>query len=395
MKDKKEKIIIISIISLLVLGLALFFGYDYFKKDSQVTKENNNANIKTEEEDNIDWNSYESSEIKDASNVEITKGGVYTLSGTITGGVTINTEEDVKLILNNVNIKNSKGPAIYVISANNTVIYLNEGTTNTVEDGSAYSGYDQDVNACIYSKDDLTFDGTGSLTVKANYQDGIVSKDDLKIVNGTYSIKVNDDGIKGKDSVYILNGTFNITAGGDGIKASNDSDSEKGYVLIENGKFTISAKSDGIQAITKLVINNGTFDITASEGLEATYIVINDGDININASDDGINASTKSDFMTPTIEVNGGTINVTMGQGDTDGFDVNGTIYINGGTVKVTGQSTFDYDGEGKINGGTVYVNGEKVSELPNQFAGGDPGGNQGGGPGQDPNMNGQRGGRR
>ena len=79
--------------------------------------------------------------------------------------------------------------------------------------------------------------------------------------------------------------------------------------------------------------------------------------------------------MTPLVEINGGEIDIRTGDGDTDGVDSNGDIIINGGTIRVTGRSTFDYDGKGEINGGEVYVNGEKVTTLPNQFAGSPDGG--------------------
>ena len=388
MNNKKDKLIIIGIIGILILIIMGIVGYDYYQKHNDTNSKNNSSasvtDLDTDDGDEkVDWDSLEEKEVSSSKDVTITEGGVYTLTGTITGTVTINTDEDVKLILNNVTIKATSGPAIYVESANNVIIYLEDGTTNTIEDASSYSGYDQDVTGCIYSKDDLVFDGTGTLTLKANYADGIVSKDDLKIINGTYNITAKDDGIRGKDSVYILDGNFTIKAGGDGIKSSNDTDTSKGFVLIENGTFKITASSDGIQAITKLVINNGTFDITASEGLEATYIIINDGTVKINASDDGINASNKSTISTPTIEINGGNITVSMGQGDTDALDANGNIYINGGNIEITAQSPFDYDGEGKLNGGTVTVNGSKVTELTNQMMGGGgmaPGGNMQGG---------------
>ena len=383
MKNKK---IIISCIIIVILGICIVFGYKYYNDKNRTSVSNNatknTADINTDDGDtNVDWNNLSKNEVSSNENVTITSEGEYTLSGNITGTVTVNTDGNVKLILDDVIITSSDGPCIYVESANNVLIYLKEGTTNTLTDSSNYSN--TDIGSVIYSKDDLVFDGSGTLVINANYEDGIVSKDDLKIISGTYKITSNDDAIRGKDSVYILNGTFTLNAGGDGIKASNDTDTEKGYVLIENGTFNITSKSDGIQAITKLVINNGNFTINASEGLEATYVIINDGNIKINASDDGINASKKSTIITPTIEVNGGNIEVVMGAGDTDGFDANGNIYINGGTVKVTGQSTFDYDGEGKINGGEVYSNGQKITELTNQMMGGmGPGGMQ---PGQMP----------
>ena len=102
-----------------------------------------------------------------------------------------------------------------------------------------------------------------------------------------------------------------------------------------------------------------------------TRMPINGGSIQISASDDGINAARKSSVYTPTVEINGGDITISMGAGDTDGVDSNGNIVINGGTISVTGQSTFDYDGTAQYNGGTIIVNGQQVYSIPNQIMGG------------------------
>ena len=135
--------------------------------------------------------------------------------------------------------------------------------------------------------------------------------------------------------------------------------------------MNINAASDGIQGTTTVQIDGGTFDITGSEGIEGTYVQINDGTINISASDDGINGSNKSSAYNTTIEINGGDITVNMGQGDTDGIDSNGDLIINGGTINITGQSACDYDGTAEKNGGTLIVNGQQVSTIPNQMMGG------------------------
>ncbi len=293
-----------------------------------------------------DWSKYDTTEVTSDESLKITQGGVYTISNDISdGGIIIDTNESVKLVLNGVSIKNSNGPAILVLNAKLVEIELVD--TNTLEDGSTYSNEYTDYNAVIYSKDDLSFSGTGTIKIKANYKDAITSKDTLTIKDGTYIIESADDGIRGKDSLTIENGTFTITSKDDALRSD-------GIITIENGKFTI----------------------TANEGIEATYIKINGGEINIEASDDGINAANKSDEYSVTIEINGGTITIVMGQGDTDGIDSNGDIIINGGTINVTGQSTFDYDGKGEINGGTVICNGQKVTTLPNQMMGGMPNGN-------------------
>ena len=118
-------------------------------------------------------------------------------------------------------------------------------------------------------------------------------------------------------------------------------------------------------------IDAGTIEIDANEGIEGTYIQINDGTVSITATDDGINAGQKSDLYTPTIEINGGTLTVVMGQGDTDAIDSNGVIIVNGGTIDITAQSAFDYDQSAQYNGGTIIINGTQVDEITNQMMGG------------------------
>lgn len=301
----------------------------------------------------------------DLEEMTITKSGVYHLSGSYSC-ISINTTGDVQLNLDGASISCNNGPAIYVEDAD--TVYITLTGENTVSATTT-----EDFDGAIYSTDDLVFSGDGSLKVTSN-MDGIVSKDTLIIQSGTYNIEVDDDAIRGKDSVAIVDGTFNITAKGDAIKSTNEEESGMGTIAIDGGSFTINAGDDGIHAVGSLDINNGTFTIKAAEGLEATIVRISGGEIDITASDDGINATQKSSFYgTPLVEINGGNITISMGQGDTDGVDSNGDIVINGGTIRVTGQSTFDYDGTGTINGGEVICNGSKVTTLPTQMMGGSP----------------------
>lgn len=368
------------IISIILIGLVLS-GITFYVINTNKTNENTNKEeTNTSTSDDSDWSNYETYEVTLNGNLEITKDGVYKLTGSITDGqITINTSGNVKLILNNVSITNTTGPAINVIDAKNVYIEL-------VGENTITSTTTEDLDGAIYSKSDLFLEGDGTLNVTSNY-DGIVSKDDLTIYSGIYVINSDDDGIRGKDSVTINNGNFTIKSTGTAIKSTNDQ--EKGNVTINGGTFIITSKKDGIHANGLLEINNGTFDITAVEGLEATYVKINDGTINISASDDGINATNKSTEYSVTIEINGGNITIKMGQGDTDGLDSNGNIYINGGTLNITGNSPFDYDGEAKYTGGKMIINGEETTTITNQFAGqmGGPGGqapNQGGNPNQE-----------
>ncbi len=204
--------------------------------------------------------------------ITISMGGTYVLSGTLTDGqivVNLSDDKSVQLVLNGVDITCSNQAPIVVESAKNTYLTLAEGTVNTVTDGIEYvyeSEEETEPDAAIYSKDDLIINGTGSLTVNANYNDGIKSKDDLQIIDGTIEVNAAGDGVVGKDSVSIRTGTITINAKKDGIKSSSDTDATKGYVVIDGGTFDITAGNDGIQAVTNLCINDGSFNIVTNEG---------------------------------------------------------------------------------------------------------------------------------
>ncbi len=439
------KKIILGVILLIMIGGLLTSSYF-------IAKGNKGSNITASKiVDNVNWENAESFDLTLTKSTSITKGGVYTITGSISDGeLLINTNDEVKLILNNVTIKNSNGPAIYI--ENSKCTYIELVGENVIE-----GIVNEELDSVLKSQDDLYLSGDGSLKVISNL-DGISSSDNLTINGGTYIIETEDDGIKGKDSLVIENGnftinssgdaikttneeelgnlsiengTFNITTDGDGIVSvnsleikngeytiktnkSNSNNSQKGLkaegnltidggtytintnddgihsnsdITINNGKITITSNDDSIHADGKLEINDGTIDLNAHEGLEATFVKINGGIINITASDDGINAGNKSNNYAPTIEINGGNITINMGQGDTDGIDSNGNIYINGGTVNITGQSPFDYDGEAKYTAGTIIVNGQTTNTITNQMMGG--GGMNGGMPnGQTSNGN-------
>lgn len=309
------------------------------------------------------------------STITITKEGTYIFSGTLSdGNIIVNTdkEEKVQIVLDGVSITSKTSAPIYVAQANKVFVTLAEGTTNTLINGDTFTEIDgTTVDGVIYSKDDITLNGTGTLKITSPAGKGITGKDEVTIASGTYEITSSEAAIRANDSVAIADGSFTIISDTDGIHAEKSDDDSLGEIYIAGGSFHMNVKDDGIHATTTLVVDGGDLAITAAEGFEATLILINDGKISIDASDDGINAARKSSLYSPKVEINGGDIAIVMGMGDTDGIDSNGDIIINGGTVSVTGNSTFDYDGEGIINGGTVISNGEEIITLPNQMMGG------------------------
>ena len=215
----------------------------------------------------------------DGNIITISSPGTYTLTGSLTGGqvyVDAGTEGTVNITLSGASITNTTDPAIYIEQADKVVITLQDGTENVVTSGETLpdaadttdSGDDpeDDTGAAIYSKDDLTITGGGSLTVSGFINNGIQSKDDLTIESGIITVAAANNAIKGKDSVTILDGTFNITALGDGIKSDNTEDEAKGTVSISGGTFTIDAQGDAVQAETTLNISGGDFDVVTAGG---------------------------------------------------------------------------------------------------------------------------------
>lgn len=338
---------------------------------------------KTSDTADVDWDALETTEVDlTDEGLNITEAGTYILSGETTGQVTVNTEGNVRIILNNATITSSEGAAISIENAEKTVLELADGTTNTVEDAATRS--DEEIDGAIYSSDDMIITGQGTLNVTAKFEDGIVGKDDLWIESGTINVTSVDGGIRGKDSLTISGGALTIDAGGDGIKSSNDTDLGKGQLTISGGEITITSGDDAVKAEQNIWITGGTLDIeTSVEGIEAPVIVIDDGDVTIYATDDGINASASEIITTDlSLTINGGNVTVEVGQGDTDALDSNGDLTIAGGMVTLTAQSAVDYDGTGSFTGGTLIVNGETLTDLPEGGMMGGPGGNMGDGPG-------------
>ncbi|MGC4384840.1 carbohydrate-binding domain-containing protein [Streptococcus suis] len=338
---------------------------------TSVATTSNNSTSSDSSSSTIDWSALPTTEVTLSNDgLKITEGGTYILTGSTTAGVTVETDANVRIILAGAEISSSDTAAINVINADNVELEIKDGTTNTVKDTSNHT--DTNIEGAIHVEADLTITGNGSLTVEGNFQDGIVSTDDMVISSGNITVTAVDDGIRGKDSLTINGGTINVTAGGDGIKSTNDTDTTKGYTTITGGEITVTAGDDGIKAETALTIDGGTITVSESvEALEGTNITINGGTIDVYGSDDAINASstTSSDIY---IKVTGGDLKVAVGSGDTDAFDANGNLYISGGTIAVTAPtSAFDFDGTVEFTGGTVTVNGEQITEITHTGPGG------------------------
>ena len=287
----------------------------------------------------------------------ISEEGTYIITGTasdFTVKVEADSKSKVQLVLDNLNVTNESAPVIYVVSADKCFVTTNGNESSLTVSGSFDSDGDTKTDAVIFAKDDLVLNGTG----------------------GTYKITSSGDSIEVKDSVSICSGTIEIESSKDGIQCKNKDDETKGAVYIAAATIRINAANDAVQAATVCQIDSGTLELSGNEGIESTYVQINGGEIVITATDDGINAGQKTNYSTPTIEINDGSIKITVGQGDTDAIDSNGDIIVNGGTIDITSTvSSFDYDGTAQYNGGTIIINGEQVDSIPQSTMGGGMGG--------------------
>lgn len=199
----------------------------------------------------------------------ITAEGTYIFSGTLSEGQIVVDADNAKvqIVFDNVDITCASSAAVYVKSAEKVFVTLAEGSQNTLRNTDEYVAIDDNnIDAVIFAKSDLTLNGTGSLTIVSAEGHGIVSKDDLKITGGTYDIIAAGHALSGKDSVRIADGTFILTAEKDGIHAENADDEEKGYIYIADGDFAITSDGDGMDASNIVQIEDGTFDITAGGG---------------------------------------------------------------------------------------------------------------------------------
>ena len=322
------------------------------------------------------------------STVTISKAGTYVISGQSDGvqsKIAADKSDDVKLVLKGATMTNTDA-AISATSAGHVYLTLAEGTTNSLSDSSSNS--DEKADAALFSKVDLTINGSGTLNVDGKKSNAIKANDTLHITGGTFNITSVGDAFNVNDELNITGATMTIDVKEDGVKVDNDDDMTVGNMYLANNTITVTAGDDGIHASGNLVIDSGTYTVkNATEGIEGKSITINGGDINVYSTDDGVNAANKNAQQSDIyFTMTGGNLTVEVGQGDTDPIDSNGNITVTGGTIKLIGQSGFDFDGTATYTGGDIYINCEKQTDIVNSMPGG-------GGLGEGPQGNGGPGG--
>lgn len=354
----------------------------------------------TDRDKESDFNSANASSASESGDkYEITSEGTYIFSGDISKQIAVNAGENdkIRIVLDNANISNANGPAIYIGSADKVFITVKDGTTSSLSDGSDYSLTDDngEIDGALFSRADLTLNGAGTLNVKGNYKHGIVSKDDLVIVDTTLDVDAKNVALNGKDCVKIQNAGIKLVAGSDGIRSSNSEDAARGFVYIESGKLDITSANDGIQAETAIkimtadisIVSGGgslgkSIDSTESyKGLKAVSdIVIHDGEFNIDSLDDSIHSNN-------TVCIYGG--KYTLASAD-DGIHADTDLAISSGDITVTKSYEGLESSRIFITGGNIDITasddglnaagGNDSSAGNNPMGGGTPPGGFGGG---------------
>lgn len=331
----------------------------------------------------------------DGSTVTITAEGVYIVSGTLSDGQIIVDADDaakVQIVLKDASVTSSSSAALYVKSADKVFVTLADGTSNTLANGGSFvADGDTNIDGAVFAKDDITFNGSGSLTIDSPAGHGVVGKDDVKFAGGTYTITAAKHGVQANDSVRLAESDVTVTSGSekDGIHVADDADEEEGtesdsFFYMADGSLTISSGDDGIHADASVIIEGGTIAVNESyEGIEGLSISISGGSTTVTATDDGLNAAggnASSGSQTfgsddwgggapggmndggsnGSISISGGSVHVTAGG---DGIDSNGSVEITGGYTVVEGPvqgdtSVLDYNSTATIKAGTFIGTG-------------------------------------
>lgn len=324
--------------------------------------------------------------------VTITQSGAYVLSGVWQDGQVCVDAKDctVWLILDGVTLTSTTSAPIYNKKSGDFVIKLADGTQNSITDAQAYVYPDSttdEPDAAIFSKNDIEITGGGALSVKANFNNGIGTKDDLIISGGSFNIESANHGIRGRDSVTITDGNFVIKSGSDGLQSNNDESTDKGWIDLRGGSFDITAANDGIQAESTLNISGGSYRITSGGGssadlsalsAEESYkglkakaaLTISGGEFSLDCADDAIHSNTD-------VTIYNGSFQIATGD---DGIHADENLTVHDGTLNISKS----YEG---LEGATITIAGGVIDVVASDDAINSAGGTGNG-------MNGGKGGR-
>ena len=327
----------------------------------------------------------------------IAKPGRYVVSGELTdGSIVVDAYDTSKIwiLLNGVSISCSDDACIRVDQADKVFLTLAEGTKNTLESGSTYSeeALEDGTDGVIFSHDDLTINGSGSLAISGGNKHGIGVNDSLVLAGGSISIEAAADGLHVNDSIDITNTDLTLSVEDDGIHCDGDvliadgtiqitkcyEGIEGSSIKIQGGDITIYPTDDGMNAAGEVSGSEGGFgmqrgfggmNMNENEGGEAAAEDVQEsgdqGDGSEEAAAEDLKESgEESGEALPNITINGGNITIINQTGaDADGIDSNGDIIITGGRILVSldgsgGNNALDF---GTENGGRCLISGGTV----------------------------------
>lgn len=308
------------------------------------------------------------------STVIIREEATYVISGSFSGMLVVDAPDTAKLqlVFNGVDITSESSAALYILEADKVFVTLADGTENTLANGGSFVAIDDNnIDGALFSKQDLTLNGSGSLTVTSPAGHGIVCKDDLVFTGGSYVVHSASHGLDANDSVRIAAGDFTIDAGKDAIHCENTDDTEKGFVYISGGTIKAEAEGDGIAASAYMQIEDGSIDLlvgggsengsksrsdgfggfmggghggrpgdlsessddsteetgTSMKGLKATSgLLISGGSLTVNSADDAIHSDTS-------LTINGGTFAIASGD---DAVHAEDTLTVTAGEIVIS-----------------------------------------------------------
>ena len=289
----------------------------------------------------------------------ISNGGWYVLTGTLEDGkiiVDAHNSSKVWIRLNGVTVRCSDDACLRVDQADKVFLTLAEDTENSFSSGTDYSeeALADNTGGTIFSHDDLTINGSGSLSITAGYKHGIDVNDSLVITGGNITITAPQDGIHVSDSLRFMEASLTIDAGDDAVHSDDELYIESGTVLINS----------------------------CYEGFEAVTIDIAGGDITMYPTDDGINANGGSSTMGFGGRGGGGT-NGMPSPPDFSGRDMSSmSNTLEGGMPSMPGEMSGTTSTDGEMSGmpsqgemssmpgemsGTTSTDGEMTSGMPSQ----------------------------
>ena len=284
--------------------------------------------------------------------VMITGKGKYVISGTLTdGSVIVDTDSSAKvwIMLDGADITCSTGACLDVEQADKVFLTLAEGSDNRLTTtGFSAENRTAGMDGAVFSRDDLTINGSGSLTVTAAEESGIVCNDELVLTGGTITVDAAADALHVNDNLRIMETQLNLKAGDDGISLTG----LESELYWESGTLTVTATGDGINAENNIRILNGALTLEAGDdGISAGGVTgmleITGGTVQITAADKGIAAEN-------TVTLAGGNVEIDA---EDDGISTAGLFWMEDGKLAITTRDDgIHSDTAVEIRGGTVQI---------------------------------------